>query len=83
VSARFPAASPRFETDDRQRSGIALPKRRETLARPRENGVMDTKTAMKCSLFFSFRLKCAGYRVFKIQHGNMDSQTQAFNTDSG
>ena len=83
MSARFPAASPHVETDVRQRSGIALPKRRETLAHPRENGVMDTKTAMKGSLVFSFKLKWAGYRAFKLQHGSMDSQTQAFSTDSG
>jgi hypothetical protein len=66
VSARFPAASPRFETDDRQRSGIALPKCRETLAHPRENGVIDTKTAMNGRLFFSFGIKRAGFRFLKF-----------------
>jgi|GEM_PF-575547 len=83
VSARFPAASPRFETDDRQRSGIALPKRRETRTHPRENRVMDAKMAVNRSLFFSFGPKWTRYRVFKIQHGRVNSQTRSFNTDSG
>jgi hypothetical protein len=46
--------------------GIALPKCRETLAHPRENGVIDTKTAMNGRLFFSFGIKRAGFRFLKF-----------------
>jgi hypothetical protein len=83
VSARFPVASPRFETNDRQRSGTGLSKLLKTRAHPLENGAMDAKMAMNRSLFFPFGLKWTRYRVFKIQHGRMDSQTRTFNTDSG
>jgi hypothetical protein len=83
VSARFPTASPRFETDDRKRPGIAPPKRRENRAHRREIGVVDARKAMNGRLLFSFGMKRTGYRVFKIQHGSMDGHTQAFSTDSG
>jgi len=83
VSARFPTASQRFETNDRQRSGTGLSTLLKTRAHPRENGVIDAKMAMNRSLFFSFGSKWTQYQVFKIQHSRMDSQTRAFNTDSG
>ena len=83
MTARFPAARTGPAMDDRTRSGVALSKTHKNYTTYSGKGEMDEQMAINRSLFFQFESKRARYRALKKQHSCINSQTRAFNTDSG